>query len=1183
MQRFKYFSTMKKTPLAMACAVLSLSSQAQAACDPTISAMTVGSGLVHGIAKGSVSVDVPACFWTENPSATLYLRADRAGQGVLTPVSITGSGGTFAFKVDGISAAGSVDVDAKVLMGDPASGTQMALQTVASSFATATMPTVTPESATDSTGGLLAHFEPGTPNNCPLTTDYGKSLSRDDNWCYVSVTAPGVTAISSGGDLFIGDIGSTGTATIEYDIIKFAQNGQPQVLASSQFDVTVNAVTPSLLFSLPNSVSTTQPVYAVMGDANKKFSLTEAGALALAQAAQAADEDQVKSYWVDFSSLPFGITPSEVDGTIVLQGKALWTGTAEISFLPSLVQADTTVVGMDLVTQTLAATMPTISTNLKGNVPATQNNVFSFTPTANLCGSTLYSPGQTLPAEGGCVLRWQDDLPAAVVRDGTQIKGAGAGGLMLASGNFPLTWTLSYETVDDSLSLDSGTLTVQAEADTGFTGLLTAPKLTAALNTLNYVLTAPEPCSSVAADEASAITAAAASNQPVCFFETSLHADFLVGEKTITGNQLKISGIFKNNGSKGFSAIPKMVAPGGTITTANSVSASTLVAVDPYSFKFSNPTQSRQGRAATMAVSSGLVPCTFFVGAGAANTVTTSAGDRRCKLVYSNVPDGWTADSDGLSGTMPATTVTAQAQVIYPFTTLEGDVVDVVLADITSTMASYNPVPMTARLTGRTLADGSIFTDSKGYLGTLVIDTATPGLPIVATLSDESGVLSTLQLKGQGASSKWSVASLGTKDVFAIQNLDLSLAYGGDDGDVKVDQAIEVLRLPDVTPTLQVSAPTLAKSGVDTVTFDIKLGEVANKINTYDAARVGEWKVWIAQVNADKSLTALTTPTLVTQANGAVQQTLAAATTWLGKPLVAVAQLQTEVAEAARTLQTVKSFTVNALLWPNFDVVVKMPKAFAPTSARLEITSDDPAFWRQAGTAATKASYDWIFPAGMTARASGATATLVLPEQGEFEIEIQVYDTMGQTATITKTVTVAPPAAYVLDSKLTSTNRWPTRAPAQFALRQQISGGHPKDRPASYSMSVNGTVVYTGEKFPRLVDVPNAGDNTLVIDMLSNMGATATMTKTIALVPNVPPTCTLTNTVKRGNGYTKAACTDSDGRVKSLSWEIDGQVVPNFGGTGKAYAVGPSGTHIKVTATDDAGGTGFAEAQVTGE
>jgi hypothetical protein len=420
---------------------------------------------------------------------------------------------------------------------------------------------------------------------------------------------------------------------------------------------------------------------------------------------------------------------------------------------------------------------------------------------------------------------------------------------------------------------------------------------------------------------------------------------------------------------------------------------------------------------------------------------------------------------------------------------------------------------------------------------------------------------------------KVTLDAIAGKPFFESVPIKLQLAYGGTDDDVFTVANYTVMKTPDTVPAAKINAEKRAKIGSDTI-VQVQFGEQTKQGLVNDSSKLGVWQLRLAKVNAaDRSLTPVTEFQTVPE-TGELSLTVPVNAELVSSNLVLESRLVTQVEQFAKTLQSA-NFRINEYVWPSFETKLRMPILFAPTDARVLVVPSDKRFAAQSVEKDYKATYTWSLPAGVIAKKiDGPTAFLNFENSGTYTVQVNISDVKGSTATLTKEIQVAEPAPYSADLRLFSANRWPERAPAEFSLRPNINGGHPKDKITNYELLINDESKYIGEKSPRLLNFDSAGNYDIKLKINSKMGASQEFTKSIVLNPNQPPVCTTTQRsfvkMSKNYGTVTAKCTDADGRIAAYKWNIDGNTI-SANRSSLTFEITGTSASAQVIAVDDAG------------
>lgn len=1137
-----------KLALAVGIAAAALSNLSMACEAPSITKFTVNNGVDYGVATGILEGSVPSCNTGQFfPMVKLYDNSD-----VFAPQAVSGETFSIPFIIDGDYSNTGFEIYAVMKEGDPTNGVVISsTPNKYVGFGAPNFQAATKNTSISEAGGVLAQLPPG--ENCLITADPNQAARRDANYCLAEVSSPSNDAILSEDLKILVGTGTPGdTKTASWTISKLDQAGQKHVLATDSATASIQAEPLDLQVGFPAMVQATQPYSVRLAQPGAMLALTN-------EQAQAYSQAGTPGYVIAFDHLPPGISAKEVNGEIEISGRAMFLGGDYIGFTPKRVLADGTVFAQPGTGYGVTSTLPALGISVPATKNAEQFKSFELKPSfgSGLCAAAeVNSPSN--PDEGGCYFEWSPTAP--LTSDGITLSGS-----VSTAGTQTVPWRYFYQHQGVTLDLAAGSTNIVTDAATVPSPTIVTGQTSLALSATEYSVSV-EGCSTQPTIEA-ALQAASSSGAAACVINAQFPEDYIQAPSEVPG---QYSGTYPTAGQKIATFTAKKALPDGTIIDSAAVQKAVSVADHGMRFAMTAPTKIRAGKDVTAQISATNQACTLATDTLVANTPNTPVGERSCLLSIEGMPEGWTNTQGAITGTMGAQDATLNWTISYPVKV--GEVVtSIEMAKGSNKISSYTPVVPEFKLVGRILGEGTLGVASRGDLGVLTIDTATPNLNLIAKFLDANGnTLLEIPRLSDNSVKIVRIPALGEMALMQQQVVNLQVAYADDDADVAATKPFTVLRMPEATPSVQVTAPKRVKLG-ETGTFTVSLGEGKSTGIVNDPARIGTWKLHLAKMNKDGSTVALTTPQAVTQQNGEVQIALEASTDWLGSNLVVAANLDTEIDALKKTVKT-RSFVVQEYLWPSFDIEVRQPIAFAPSAIRLSLVPSDRRFLGQASERESKVTYTWRLPeAAVNARATGSMAFATFEQAGDYEIELDIEDINGNKSTVAKTITVAPPKPYNVDLKMYSANKWPGRAPASFALRPQISGGHPSDRVIGYTLKVNGTEVHNSAASPRILPLPDAGEYTIELSVASKMGAVGTVTKTISLAPNTPPACELTQKVYRGVGTVTMKCADSDGRMAGYTWNVDG-VTKQLSRNYYSIPIADGGSTVEVTARDDAGG-----------
>lgn len=263
---------------------------------------------------------------------------------------------------------------------------------------------------------------------------------------------------------------------------------------------------------------------------------------------------------------------------------------------------------------------------------------------------------------------------------------------------------------------------------------------------------------------------------------------------------------------------------------------------------------------------------------------------------------------------------------------------------------------------------------------------------------------------------------------------------------------------------------------------------------------------------------ALYTPTPIDEQNGSLVMVYKPGTSMAGDPLT-------------NGYAEYKS-TVWQYQWPSIDMDITTRYNYAPSTATLILKLNP------TGLPLEDYKVAWQFPPGITVTRdwSDNNRTIEIANPGSYNITATATDSRGNITVVQKNIVLDTMPPYVLS--LREYGSVLKRAPYTGTYRASYTGGHRNDRVSSIKYYLNGVAQDVN-------DVPGnftmgAGDHTVTVKLISNMGQTATASTTFTVLPNTNPTCTITE-YDRGSYFTLVAkCSDTDGAIRGHEWLVDG-------------------------------------------
>lgn len=236
-------------------------------------------------------------------------------------------------------------------------------------------------------------------------------------------------------------------------------------------------------------------------------------------------------------------------------------------------------------------------------------------------------------------------------------------------------------------------------------------------------------------------------------------------------------------------------------------------------------------------------------------------------------------------------------------------------------------------------------------------------------------------------------------------------------------------------------------------------------------------------------------------------------------------------AEASHSLRT----RVWQYVWPKFGMQVRVNANVAPATVTASVRAI--AF----NGKLEEPTYDWDLPKGVVIedQRQGTLRSFVVNEPGDYTIKVTVRDARGHEFAIEQPLKVGQASPYAVDLQYSGSNQF-EREPLDVLLRPYISGGHPRDRIASRTFSVNGAPIDGGGYYVRTT--LGAGEHSIKLKITSEMGHEAEGEVNIKVAENNLPTCSLSSRETVGSWIVYANCEDTDGRMKSYQWTVGGEL-----------------------------------------
>lgn len=254
-----------------------------------------------------------------------------------------------------------------------------------------------------------------------------------------------------------------------------------------------------------------------------------------------------------------------------------------------------------------------------------------------------------------------------------------------------------------------------------------------------------------------------------------------------------------------------------------------------------------------------------------------------------------------------------------------------------------------------------------------------------------------------------------------------------------------------------------------------------------------------------------------------------------------------EGAREATEASTTHTMQVTKYEFATFAINKRSESATAPGYLRLQVIPASTAERRKIGT--QKIQYTWSVPdgEGVVAKVSANMLTLTTATPGEFPITVTVADQIGNTQELSYRYVVGEPPEHTVSLGLREGLKV-NRAPMTYTLRPTVSGGQKSDKVTQYELFLNDSpvMVTAGNRPPRTLVIPNAGEHSVRLKINSSMNKTAQAEELVTVNPNQAPQCeplTITWDRKGTSASIQSHCVDADGRIKGYRWSLNGEVL----------------------------------------
>jgi hypothetical protein len=128
---------------------------------------------------------------------------------------------------------------------------------------------------------------------------------------------------------------------------------------------------------------------------------------------------------------------------------------------------------------------------------------------------------------------------------------------------------------------------------------------------------------------------------------------------------------------------------------------------------------------------------------------------------------------------------------------------------------------------------------------------------------------------------------------------------------------------------------------------------------------------------------------------------------------------------------------------------------------------------------------------------------------------------------------------------------------------------HPREKIVNYKFYQDGQLIGENKRGAQVITVNDAKVYTFSVEIDTSLARTMTAEKKVTAIPNKPPVCKVTTKDMKTSTTASAECSDSDGKIRTYEWKLNGQAVSVRG----ARMSGAKGSSYELTVTDDSGGS----------
>jgi hypothetical protein len=266
-----------------------------------------------------------------------------------------------------------------------------------------------------------------------------------------------------------------------------------------------------------------------------------------------------------------------------------------------------------------------------------------------------------------------------------------------------------------------------------------------------------------------------------------------------------------------------------------------------------------------------------------------------------------------------------------------------------------------------------------------------------------------------------------------------------------------------------------------------------------------------------------------------------------------------------------KRINVIGYVFPEPKIFVRYPDGPAPHSVLFQTKYTN----RPTPGAPYRITYNWDFGEGETISTTRDTVTHTFVKQGSYTVRLSAVDHKDNVSEDEVIINAGvPPVEITLKPSYSNQTM---RAPLDTYVRSIVSKKSTLDRLDSHEWKVDGVVQANTHPDYLRATFAEPGDHIISYKAVMRSGTQGNQAVTISVVPNTPPVCSIDYIDQYPSTKTvvlKAECSDQDGRISGLQWDLDDGRGYKLGFVrASIHATQSKDYNIRLLATDDAGGT----------